>query len=163
MFIRRTQIQKRKAGGHYYTYRLVESLRTEKGVRQHTLLNPGTDFCLPKDQWPILAKRVHDILHNQQPLFELACDIKRLARNIAAKIIVRQQDNNDDSDIDYREVDIDSLEMSRQRSVGCEHVTLEALRSLGLDTKLQELGFTGPQAALAIGTIIGRACHPGMW
>jgi transposase len=161
MFIRRTQIQKRKAGGHYYTYRLVESLRTEKGVRQLTLLNLGTDFFLSKDQWPILAKRVHEILHNQQSLFELDCDIERLASNIAAKLIVRHQDNNDDSGIDYREVDINSLEMSRQRSVGCEHVTLEALRSLGLDVKLQELGFTGPQAALAIGTIIGRACHPG--
>ena len=101
MFIRRTQIQKRKAGGHYYTYRLVESLRTEKGVRQHTLLNLGTDFYLPKDQWPILAKRVRDILHNQQSLFGLDCDIERLARNIAAELIVRQQDNNDDSDLDW--------------------------------------------------------------
>ena len=51
--------------------------------------------------------------------------------------------------------------MSRPRSVGREHITLEALRSLGLDTKFKELGFNGPQTAAAIGTIIGRACEPG--
>ncbi len=62
---------------------------------------------------------------------------------------------------DYREVDLDSLEMSRPRSVGAEHITLEALRFLGLDTKLKELGFNGPQTAAAIGTIIGRCCEPG--
>jgi len=50
--------------------------------------------------------------------------------------------------------------MSRPRSIGCEHVTLEALRLLGLDSKFEELGFTGPQVGLAIGTIVGRACHP---
>ncbi len=45
--------------------------------------------------------------------------------------------------------------------MGCEHVTLEALRSLELDHKLKQLGFSGPQVSLAIGAIIGRACHPG--
>ncbi len=39
MYIRRTQIQKKKEGGFYYTYRIVESLRTGKQVRQITLLN----------------------------------------------------------------------------------------------------------------------------
>ena len=36
----------------------------------------------------------------------------------------------------------------------------EALRLLELDSKFEELGFTGPQVGLAIGTIVGRACHP---
>jgi len=52
------------------------------------------------------------------------------------------------------------IEMSKPRSVGREHVALEALRFLGLDKKLSELGFNGPQTAAAIGTIIGRACEP---
>ncbi len=51
--------------------------------------------------------------------------------------------------------------MIRPRSVGSEHVTLEALRFLGLDKKLEELSFNGPQTAAAIGTIIGRTCEPG--
>jgi len=161
MYIRKTQCQKRKAGGHYYTYRLVESRRTEKGVRQHTLLNLGVDFSLPRDQWPDLTKRIEDILRGQQSLLDIDSDIERLAQGYSSRIILSHQDVSDPDDIDYREVDLDSIEMSRPRSVGGEHVTLEALRFLGLDKKLGELGFNGPQTAAAIGTIIGRACAPG--
>ena len=165
MYIRKTQIQKMKDGGFYYTYRIVESIRTGKQVRQYTLLNLGADFVLAKEKWPILTKRIEELLAGQSSLFEIDCDIDVLARNFAEKIITRQQDKNDDntdkSEKDYRSIDIDSLEMSRPRSVGCEHVTLEALRSLELDHKLKQLGFSGPQVSLAIGAIIGRACHPG--
>ena len=161
MYIRRTTIKSRKDGGQYYTYRLVESRRTEKGVRQHTLLNLGVDFSLPREQWPDLTTRIEDILGGQQSLFDSDSDVETLAQNYASRIIVSHQDTSDSDSIDYREVDLDSLEMSRPRSVGGEHVTLEALRFLGLDTRLGELGFNGPQTAAAIGTIIGRACEPG--
>ena len=52
--------------------------------------------------------------------------------------------------------------MSRPRSVGAEHVTLDALESLELDKKLGDLGFKGPQTAAAIGTIFASYCHPGI-
>jgi transposase len=160
MYIRRTSIKSRKDGSQYYSYRLVESKRTEKGVRQHTLLNLGADFALPREQWPDLTKRIEGILSGQQSLFKIELDIEQLAQSCASRIITSYQDV-DNLDGDYREVDLDSLEMSRPRSVGAEHVTLQSLRFLGLDTKLKELGFNGPQAAAAIGTIIGRCCQPG--
>ncbi len=62
MYIRRTSIKSRKDGRQYYTYRLVESERTEKGVRQRTLLNLGTDFSLPREKWPEVASRVQQII-----------------------------------------------------------------------------------------------------
>ena len=161
MYIRRTAIKSRKDGGQYYSYRLVESRRTEKGVRQHTLLNLGVDFSLPREQWPDLTKRIEAILGGQQSLFGIDSDIERLAQEIASRIVLSHQDVDDSDSIDYREVDLDTIELTRPRSVGGEHVTLEALRSLGLDKKLGELGFNGPQTAAAMGTIIGRACHPG--
>lgn len=146
--------------GQYYTYRLVESKRTEKGVRQQTLLNLGVDFSLPREQWPDLTKRIEEILAGQQSLFETDCDIERLAQGYASRIVLSHQDVDTSDNLDYREVNLDSIEMSRLRSAG-EHVTLEALRLLGLDKKLKDLGFDGPQMAAAIGTIIGRACQPG--
>jgi len=161
MYIRRTAIKSKKDGGQYYTYRLVESRRTEKGVRQNTLLNLGVDFSLPREQWPDLSKRIEEILGGQQSLFDIDCDIEKLAQRYAARVVLSHQDVSDSDEIDYREIDLDSIEMSRPRSVGGEHVTLEALRFLGLDTKLEELGFNGPQVAAAIGSIIGRACQPG--
>ena len=161
MYIRRTTIKSRKDGSQYYSYRLVESRRTEKGVKQYTLLNLGVDFSLPREQWPDLTKRVEAILCGQQSLFEIDCDIERLAQDIAAKITLSYQDAGDTASDDFREVDLNTIELFRPRSVGGEHVCLEALRSLELDKKLGELGFNGVQTAAAIGTIIGRACHPG--
>lgn len=160
MYIRKTQIQKKKAGGHYHTYRIVESQRLGKKVVQRTLLNLGVDFSFSEEQWPLLTTRIQEILHGQRSLFEIDSEIDKWAHNYAARILARQQDEIEGSGIDYREVNIDSLEMNRPRSIGCEHVTLEALRMLELDRKLGQLGFTGPQVALAIGTIVGRACHP---
>ena len=161
MYIRRTAIKSRKDGGQYYTYRLVESRRTEQGVRQHTLLNLGVDFSLPREQWPDLTRRIEEILGGQRSLFDIDSDVEKLAQGYASRIVLSHQDVSNSDGIDYREVDLDSIEMSRPRSVGGEHAILEALRFLGLDKKLGELGFNGPQTAAAIGTIIGRACEPG--
>ena len=161
MYIRRTTIKSRKDGGQYYTYRLVESKRTEKGVRQYTLLNLGVDFTLPRDQWPDLTKRIEAILAGQQPMFQIDPDIEKLAQGYADRIVTLHQDVNESTSVDYQEIDLDTIQMSRPRSVGSEHVVLEALRSLELDKKLKQLGFNGPQTAAAIGTIIGRSCQPG--
>jgi hypothetical protein len=87
MYIRRTSIKSRKDGSQYFTYRLVESKRTEKGVRQHTLLNLGADFALPREQWPDLTKRIEGILGGQQSLFTIDRDIGQLAQSCALRII----------------------------------------------------------------------------
>ncbi len=137
MYIRRTSIKSRKDGSQYYSYRLVESKRTEKGVRQYTLLNLGADFTLPREQWPDLTKRIEGILGEQQSLFDIDRDIEQLAQSCASRIIVSHQDVETPESNDFREVDLDSLEISRPRSVGSEHVTLEALRFLRLTANLK--------------------------
>jgi hypothetical protein len=71
MYIQRTPIKNRKDGSHYYSYLLVESKRTEKGLRQQTLLNLGSDFALPREQWPELTKRIEGILRGQQSPFDI--------------------------------------------------------------------------------------------
>ena len=139
MFIRRTAIKSRKGGGLYYTYRLVESKRTEKGVRQRTLVNLGTDFSLPREQWSLLAGRIEDIISSQQNFLTVPRKLESMAQGYAAMIIQsqKQQDSASVNTADYREVDINSLETIRPRSVGCEHISLESLRSLELDKKLK--------------------------
>jgi hypothetical protein len=45
-----------KNGESYYTsYKLVESIRTEKGPRQRVLLNLEADFNVPQDDWKALC------------------------------------------------------------------------------------------------------------
>lgn len=160
MFIRKTPHTKKGDGGHYYTYRLVESQRVGAKVQQRTLLNLGSDFSLPKEQWPILSKKIKEILCGQQSFFNIdECNIDKLAHNCASRILTKRQEEQQESP-DYRMVNLDSLNTYRSRSIGCEHVVLQALHSLELDDKLSSLGFNGIQKALAIGTVIGRACHP---
>ena len=166
MYIRRTTIKSRKNGEPYYTYRLVESVRTSKGVRQRTLLNLGSKFSYPRESWPDLAKRIGEIISGQKQLFPPASDLEDAAQRYAALIIQSKNradgiDGDSTTSPDYRNVDINTLEFMRPRSIGIEHVAYEALRQLQLDKKLQELGLNKPQLCTAIGTIIGRMIEPG--
>jgi transposase len=166
MYIRRTTIKSRKNGEPYYTYRLVESVRTSKGVRQHTLLNLGSNFSCPRESWPDLAKRVGEIISAQKQLFPPASDLEDAAQRYAALIIQSKNradgiEGDSTTSSDYRNVDINTLEFMRPRSIGIEHVAYEALRQLQLDKKLQELGLNKHQLCTAIGTVIGRMIEPG--
>ena len=162
MYIRRTTIKSRKDGGQYYTYRLVRSERIGKKVRQHTLLNLGTGFSLPREQWPELVSRIQSVIDGQIEIVKIPQAIEELAQNYAAQIIQSRTDHKSKNEqLDYRQVNIDSLEMLRPRSVSCEHVALEAFRALELDKQLKKIGFNGPQLATATGTIIGRMNNPG--
>ena len=162
MYIRRTSIKSRKDGTQYFTYRLVESQRIGAKVKQITLLNLGRNFSLPREQWPELSSRIQDIIIGRQRLFPMPDEIEKLAQRFAALVIQAQQRQEAEHDEQlYKEVDIRSLEIIRPRSVGKEHVAVEALRSLKLDDKLRDLGFTGPHFAASVGTIIGRMCLPG--
>jgi len=166
MYIRRTTIKSRKNGEQYYTYRLVESVRTAKGVRQRTLLNLGSNFSCPRESWPDLAKRIGEIISAQNPLFPPDSDLEDAAQRYAALIIQATNradgiDGDSTTSPDYHNVDISTLEFMRPRSIGIEHVAYEALRQLQLDKKLQELGLNKQQLCTAIGTVIGRMIEPG--
>jgi transposase len=166
MYIRRTTINRHKDGKPYYTYRLVESVRTSKGVRQHTLLNLGSNFTCPRESWPDLSNRIEEIISGQQLLFPPASDLEDAAQRYAALIIQARNrsdgiDGDSTSSSDYRNVDINTLEFMRPRSIGAEHVAHEALRQLQLDKKLRELGLNKHQLYTAIGSVIGRMIAPG--
>ena len=55
MFIRCTRMRSRSSGEPYVTYRLVQTARVGGAVKQTTLLNLGSHFDLPQDQWAALA------------------------------------------------------------------------------------------------------------
>jgi transposase len=163
MYIRRTTIKSRKNGAPYYTYRLVESVRTQKGVKQRTIINLGRDFPYPREVWPDLACRIEEIITGQMNLFQLPSEIETAAQRYAALIIQsrnRADEVKDDSP-DYHNIDINSLELMRPRSIGAEHVSYHAFLQLQLDRKLKEFGFNRHDIAAAIGSIIGRMIEPG--
>ena len=83
MFIRRVTHKDSKNRKEYYTYKLVESFRTERGPRQRDVLNLGVHFDLPKEQWKDLSNCIEEIITGQKRLIDYAKEIKTLGRRFA--------------------------------------------------------------------------------
>jgi transposase len=165
MFIRQTQTRPGSNGESYLTYRLVESKRVGRKVSQHTLLNLGTNFDLPREAWPELCTRIEQILASQEPLFAPDPVIEKSAQHLYTQIIARRGElhkhsSQREENQHFEEVDINSLQQLKPRSVGAEHVSLEALKELQLPEILEQAGFSGRQRAEALANIVGRMCAP---
>jgi len=161
MYIRKIKIKNRKSGKVYFTYRLVEAIRTSQSVKQRIVLNLGRHFAVEKKDWLVLAKRIEAILSGQCNLSGMDTHLEVSAQRYAAMILQKQDPDVDVDKAQYHEVDINSLQMLRPRSVGLEYVCLHALRQLKLDVKLLQLGFSRHNLNAALATIIGRMSVPG--
>ena len=51
MFIRKVFHTDKKNNTVYHTFKLIESVRTERGPRQRMVLNLGADFNVPEEKW----------------------------------------------------------------------------------------------------------------
>jgi transposase len=165
MFIRKTTHTNRKNGQKYHTYKLVESIRTERGPRHRPVLNLGRHFSVPEEQWKDLANRIESIISGQHNLFPVSNELERLARSFARKIIRRHGQKTPVSTEeaqkpDFQTVDINSLENEQIRSVGGESVVLETIKELKLYSKFEALGFNQPFLEAAIGVIAARLLAP---
>jgi transposase len=164
MYIRQTKTSSSPTGETYSTYRLVASVRTGGKVRQQTLLNLGKNFDLAKELWPQLCARIEQILAGQLTLIPEDPAVEKLAQRYAARLVMsgsKEARSEAREAVDYQEVDIDSLELVRPRSIGVEHAGLAALEELQLPQILAEVGLNGVQQAAALGSIIGRMAEPG--
>ena len=171
MFIRRTQTRSRLTGEPYTTYRLVETARVKGAVKQTTLLNLGSQFSLPQAEWTEFASRINALWRGQASLLpsQLSEAGETLAQRYAAHLITRHavpadnttQASTADAVSRYQDVDLETLELVRPRSIGVEHAALCVMRQCGFEAKLAELGFNRPQIAAALGTVIGRMAKPG--
>jgi transposase len=182
MFIRRANTRTTASGEHYFSYRLVDTFRLSDRVRQRTLLNLGSGFCVPQEHWPVLCQRIEHIVRGQhEALLPLEPALEREAQHIAAAVLSKyagtnlllspkpgQENAAEDASKqdapkgpDMRCVEVDSLQLMDSRSVGGEAVALSALQRAGLQEKFQGLGFNTRQISAAIGNIVGRMVQPG--
>jgi transposase len=119
---------------------------------------------LAKDEWPLLCSRIEQVLSGQGSLLPESAAIEALAQRYAARLVVGRHavaPESENSAPEYQEVDVNSLELVRPRSVGVEHAGLAALSWLGLADILEAVGMSAGQRACALGTIIGRMACPG--
>ena len=187
MFIRRTKTRTTGTGEQYFSYRLVDTYRVAGRVRQRTLLNLGSGFGVPPEQWPALTQRIEQLVLGQLDGLEtFSPEVEREAQNIAAALLRKYADtalllspeNGDsgmaanpsshkahtphsDDEPDWHRVDLQSVQLMNSRSVGAEAVALSALLDIKLDEQLGVLGFNRKQIHAALGNIIGRMVQPG--
>ena len=160
MFVRRT-LTRRTGGQDYHSHRLVRSERDGAKVRQRTLLNLGSDFDLPKTQWPDLCRRIDEILDGQAPLLDDVPEaVEAEAQRIAAQLLARGRAGDTEAARDLVTVDVDTLSLTRPRSVGVEQVGLWALERLGLVELLAGLGVNAALRTAALGSIVARLAYP---
>lgn len=171
MFIRQTPTRSLD-GKIYHTYRLVEGVRQGKKVIQKTLLDLGASFDLPREDWPLLAKRIEEILSLQSG-FLLESEntrVEELASRLAQRVLLERGEVAPAPDEargeagggpEYHEVDLHSMELRTPRSIGVEHAALATMERLHLPGILAKAGMSGPQVAAAVGGVVARmaGCH----
>jgi hypothetical protein len=156
MYIRQTRTNNKATGEGYFTFRLVRGERIGGKVRQITVLNLGRNFAIKQEDWPLLCSRIEQLLQPQVTLAALKYPdpIERAAQHYVEQLIARAPLAGDaaraegsatDAAVqqapapDFQEVDIDALQQTQARSVGVEHVALQALAQLGFVDRLTQL------------------------
>ena len=155
MYIRRVRTRNNTTGESYFTHRLVRTERIAGKVRQVTLLNLGRHFAVAQEDWPSLCPRIEEILTGQASLLPLKPELEELAQRYAAQLLLRQAQTVEpgrargrvSAGRSFVEVDVDSLEQLRPRSVGVEHVGLSVMREIGFIEHLQVLGLNRARVA----------------
>lgn len=175
MFIR--EIKKRiKKDGKSYDYiqhRLVESIRTPSGPRQHIVLNLGTLDVKPTD-YKALANLIESLANNDEPPRQQSLipddpKLETIARHFA-EVLIRKRiqefeqqaaiDNVAQSEPKFVEVDVNSAIATNGRKIGCEHIVLSYLKEVGFFEVLSECEFTADQQKYAAAQVCSRLIHP---
>jgi hypothetical protein len=151
-------------------------------------LNLGRHFAVDQDLWASLCVRIEQLLSHQVELLpiELSAAVEKAAQRIAAQLIEQravvikppladeghstpaessiapvESVETETAPADLQTVDVDSLELTRPRTVGVEQLGLWAMQQLNFLELLTHLGINGAQIAAIIGSIIGRMAGVG--
>jgi len=165
MYIREVKTGKQLNNVSYVSHRLVESIQTDKGPRQRTIMHLGT-LSLPKSDWKILAAILEQRILGQQQLFEgIDADITGIADQLL-RSFEYQKLHTDKTVVtppveDVVTADLNTVTISDNRSLGAELVAHDTWGRLGIDKILSECGFNVKQQALAQAVVVGRLINPG--
>ena len=158
MFFRRTKTANGSDGKSYFTYRLVVGQREGTKVRQKTLLNLGSNRDVPQSDWKAVALRVEAIQQGQVVCFDYPKHVEIAAQDIVNRLRAKGL-NSDQSTDSVVTVDLDTMDHSDGRSVGCERLYLQALEELQLGSILSELGMSELDTRRALALVAAKMIH----
>lgn len=170
MFIRESKTKNKKTGKVYIKHALVESVRTERGPRQRTVLTLGR-LTLEKEYWKDLTSALEACLTGTEEVEYLAfyklpdevlseiSHLKAIALNYKRREAPKEVSPSNKKV--YQEIDIDTLQTGETRTLGAELVANQTWKLLDFDNILAECGFNPKERALAAAAIWGRLIQPG--
>ena len=165
MFIRKARKLDPETRKEYFSFQLVESVRTQRGPRQRILLNLGANLNLDTQECKLLANRIEILLTGQQELFPPHEKIENLAQIYAKKLIhnlsVPMEPVVPTASVpDFQRVNLKTLIHKEARTIGSEHLLLKMASELHLFQHLKQIGLSQLEIALSLSTIIARAVFP---
>jgi transposase len=168
MFIREVKTTNKNTGEVYVKHKLVESVRTDKGPRQRTIMELGR-LTVPRVDWKRLAHALECRTTGQQSfLDESDQEIERLALSLASNNKLSKhlaagggKGPSGGGERQYARIDMGSVKTKETRSVGPELLCMRAWEALGLGGVLKGLGSAPKLAAAAAALVFGRMVSPG--
>jgi transposase len=157
---------KQKDGGHEYThYRLCESYREGRFIRNRTLLSLGDlESVLPPEKIPFLCKRINQVyLEGKTFIISSLRDdkVEALCTKYVGLLHEAQKiEKAKKKAAGIEQVYIDRTTNSDIREVGGEWLCLQACRQLLLPEYFETFGWEKQDIALALTQIIARAVYP---
>ena len=159
MFIRATKTHSVR-GQPGRSFRLVQTQRRGSAVHQKTLLNLGTDYPVPRADWPAVTRLAKDLLAAQDPLLSAPAHIRAAAEDLVRRLRARGFAADAASDNPVATVRLDSLQHVDARSVGGERLCLHALDQLRFRALLRQAGASDRDASIAAALVVARMLHP---
>lgn len=162
MFIKTIRKKNKGSDKLFIYHRLVESYRTESGPRHRVVLNLGT-LQIDEVHFKTLADRIEQIVAGNAAIFSVPDEIETLARHFATLLINQKVSLSEECSYvekEFDDIDINSIEISKCRSIGPEYISYEMLTRLGLLDIFREIGFSESDIKYAVVSIIGRMIHP---
>jgi transposase len=161
MYIKKVKKTNGKTNKVYSYLHLVESIRTEQGPRQRLIINLGNPDLDPS-YYPILAKRIEDLLTGQLSAYPIDAKVERYAKTAFNKITRKQSREQSAVKItDYQKVDVNSIKANNVRSYGPELLCHSIWNELSLDAVFLAGGVKKDSLSIIKALVLARLIEPG--
>jgi transposase len=162
MYVRKRKTVDQKSGKSYYYYRVVETIQTEKGPRQKTILHLGK-LTVTESERKLLGKLIERRIAGKPEIVivpKLEKIVADAAQRYHEKIALEMKHQEAEKDATYVEIDLNSTEQTYYRSVGAELLGDTFWNRLGFDTILRSCDFNRQEIEMAKTVILGRLISP---
>jgi len=163
MYVRNNKMVDKKSGKSYLYYKVVETVQTEKGPRQKTILHLGK-LSITKAEQKLLGKLIERRIAGKPEIVtvpKLEKIVVDAAQKYHEKIALEMEKQKEEKEATYVEIDLNSTEQTYYRSIGAELLCDTFWQRLGFDSILRSCGFNRQERELAKTVILGRLISPG--